>query len=341
MSKVKISKGKFEGMNAVADKNGIIAALAIDQRGSLSKAIGKVKGGDPSTTEMVEFKSIVVEMLTPHTSAVLLDPEFGLEASKKRARAAGLLLAYEKSGYDTTSKGRLPDLLPEWSVRRLVEAGANVIKVLLYYDPDDEARINNVKHAFMERIGAECKALDVPLFLEPVCYSDAIPDEKSLAFARVKPDKVTKYMREFSQPRYGVDVLKVEVPVTLRYVEGTKANSDGQVAYTRDEAKKHFRTAADVATKPFIYLSAGVSDEVFRETLRLAVEAGTPFSGILCGRATWQDSIPDYAKGGAKALRSWLSGRGVENVEALNSILAQGARPWWDFYGGKTNIEVV
>jgi tagatose 1,6-diphosphate aldolase len=124
-------------------------------------------------------------------------------------------------------------------------------------------------------------------------------------------------------------------------VEGTKANSDGQVAYTREEAKKHFRSAAAAATKPFIYLSAGVSDEVFRETLRLAVEAGTPFSGILCGRATWQDSIPEYARNGAKALRTWLSGRGVENVQALNSILAQGAKPWWDFYGGKTNIEVV
>ena len=36
--------------------------------------------------------------------------------------------------------GRLPDLLDEWSVRRLVEAGANAIKILLYYNPDDDAR---------------------------------------------------------------------------------------------------------------------------------------------------------------------------------------------------------
>ena len=91
---------------------------------------------------------------------------------------------------------------------------------------------------------------------------------------------------------------------------------------------------------PFIYLSAGVSDEVFRETLELAVEAGTPFSGVLCGRATWQDGILEYGKGGAKALRLWLNDRGVQNIQALNELLAKGARPWWDFYGGKENIEV-
>ena len=40
------------------------------------------------------------------------------------------LLAYEQSGYDSTTKGRLPDLLPEWSVRGLMEAGAQAIKIL-------------------------------------------------------------------------------------------------------------------------------------------------------------------------------------------------------------------
>ena len=340
MAKVRMSKGKFNGMNAVADKNGIIAALAMDQRGSLSKMIATARGSEATAAEMAEFKTLVAEILTPYASAILLDPEYGLEASRHRASNAGLLLAYEKSGYDTTVKGRLPDLLPEWSVRRLVEAGANVIKVLMYYDPDDDTHINTIKHAFIERVGAECMANDVPFFLEPVCYSDAIGDEKSLAFARVKPDKVKKYMHEFSQPRYGVDVLKVEIPVNMRYVEGSKANTDGRVAYTREEAKACFRAAA--ATRvPFIYLSAGVSDDVFRESLMLAVEAGTPFSGILCGRATWQDGVPAYATGGAAALRAWLSDRGVRNVQALNEILARGARPWWDFYGSKDNIEVV
>jgi tagatose 1,6-diphosphate aldolase len=341
MGKVRITKGKFDSINAVADGRGVIAAVAIDQRGSLQKSISKAKGSNASTADLSEFKVLISELLTPYASAILLDPEFGLEAVKHRAKNVGVLLAYEKTGYDATVKGRLPDLLPEWSVLRLKQAGADVIKVLLYYDPDDAPAINVVKQAFIERIGAECKALDIAFFLEPVCYSDAIGDEKGLEFARVKPDKVRKYMQEFSQPQYGIDVLKVEVPVNMRFVQGTRANPDGQIAYTREQAKEYFRSAAAVSRVPFIYLSAGVSDEVFRETLELAAEAGTPFSGVLCGRATWQDGIAEYGKGGAPAFRAWLNGQGVQNVQALNAVLAKGAKPWWDFYGGKSNIEVV
>jgi tagatose 1,6-diphosphate aldolase len=341
MIKIRISKGKFHGINAMADKHGIIAALAMDQRGSLQAAIAKAKGSPAGEADMQEFKSLVSEVLSPHASAILLDPEFGLQAVKHKARDAGVLLAYEKSGYDVAAKGRLPDLIPEWSVRRLMAAGADAIKVLLYYDPDDDSRINTIKQAFVERVGAECRASDVPLFLEPVCYSDSVGDGKGIEFARLKPGKVTKYMREFSQPQYGVDVLKVEAPVNMRYVEGAKANPDGQVAYSREQAKEHFRAAAAVSRLPFIYLSAGVTDEVFREMLELASEAGTPFSGVLCGRATWQDGIPEYGRGGARELRSWLGERGVQNIRELNSVLVRGARPWWDFYGGKENIEVV
>ena len=104
---------------------------------------------------------------------------------------------------------------------------------------------------------------------------------------------------------------------------------------------KLFQEAAAVSKLPFIYLSAGVSDEVFRETLELAAEAGTPFSGVLCGRATWQDGIPVYANGGLDTLTAWLENRGVKNITALNAILAKGAKPWWDFYGGKKNIKVT
>ena len=184
-----------------------------------------------------------------------------------RAKNAGLLLAYENSGYDNTKPGRLPDLLDIWSVRRLAAAGADCIKILLYYTPYDPPDINEIKHAWVERIGEECVGVDVPFFLEMVGYEEG-GDEKSIGFARKKPDIVTQSMAEFSKPQYGVDVLKVEVPVNMAYVAGSKA-CKGESAYTRDQAKEHFRRAAAAAKKPFIYLSAGVSNEVFLETLEL------------------------------------------------------------------------
>jgi len=142
---VKLTPGKLAGMKAVSDKRGVIAAAAMDQRGSLQKALAKEKGADVGPSMLEEFKSIVTEVLTPHASAILLDPEFGLPASKRRSKNAGLLLAYEKTGYDKTGPGRLPDLLDNWSVRRLEEAGADCVKVLLYYTPTDGAAINDKK----------------------------------------------------------------------------------------------------------------------------------------------------------------------------------------------------
>lgn len=342
MSKITMSKGKFAGINACADDNGVIAAAAMDQRGSLQKAIAKGRAdGNATDEDLAIFKAAVTKVLTPHASAILMDPEYGLDAIAERAPGTGVLLAYEKTGYDATIAGRLPDLIPEYSVRRLVEAGADAIKILLYYNPEDDDSINVVKYAFIERIGAECAAVDVPFFLEPVVYNDAVGDAKGLAFAKVKPQYVTQAMAEFSKDRYGVDVLKVEVPVNVAYVEGMDAHQGGETAYSRSAAMELFQSAAAVAKRPFIYLSAGVTDEVFRETLELAAEANTPFSGVLCGRATWQDGIPVYAEKGVDALEAWLSDRGVENIKALNAVLAKGAKPWWDFYGGKENIEVT
>jgi tagatose 1,6-diphosphate aldolase len=330
---MKMTPGKQKGLKAVSDSRGVIAAAAMDQRGSLKSAIAKEKGVDKKdvTPKMLEeFKSTVVRVLTPHASAILLDPEYGLPAAMVRAKNAGLLLAYENSGYDNTRPGRLPDLLDIWSVRRLVAAGADCIKILLYYTPFDPSEVNEVKHAWVERIGGECTAADVPFFLELVGYEEGV-DEKGIAFARKKPDVVAQSMAEFSKPQYGVDVLKVEVPVNMAYVAGTKA-CKGESAYTPDQAKEHFRRAAAAAKKPFIYLSAGVSNDVFTETLDLAAQAGVNFSGVLCGRATWKDGIPVYAKQGINALEEWLSIQGVKNIKNVNDRL-QAAKPWFTFYG--------
>src|SRR5262249_53816985 len=133
-------------------------------------------------------------------------------------------------------------------------------------------------------------------------------------------------MAEFSKDQYRVDILKVEVPVNLEFVEGSGVYK-GEKAYTKAEAMDHFRKAAGVAKKPFIYLSAGVGNAQFVESLQLAADAGVEFAGVLCGRATWKDGMPVYAKGGAKALEDWLNDQGVKNINAVNAAL-KGATPW-------------
>ena len=331
-----LSRTKFGHLQACANEAGIIAAAAMDQRGSLQKAL-KSGGGSDDYVSMAAFKREVTETLTPHATALLIDPPYGLEASRQRATNTGLLLAYEKSGYDNSVPGRLPELLETWSVTRLAEAGANGVKVLLYYNPFDHDEINEHKHAVIERIGAECDAVGLPFFLEPVTYNDDLKDK--FEYAKVKPQYVKETMRVFSEPRYGVDILKVEIPFDANYTEGY--SSSGLIAYSQNEAQAHTREAASEAKKPFIYLSAGVDMDVFIDSLKLAGEAGVPFSGVLCGRATWKGAIPVFAQHGSNAMREWLEADGVANIMRLNEVVNEYAKPWWHIYGGKDQISIT
>src|SRR5699024_2477426 len=371
---------------------------------------------------VVAFKKLISQELTHFSSSILLDPEYGLPAANVRAEFSGLLLAYEKTGYDTSEPGRLPDLLEDWSVERLKNEGADAIKFLLYYDADEDEKINRIKHVFMERIGAECKALDMPFFLEIVTYDTDIIDVKGPEFAKVKPHKVIQAMKEFSKPAYYVDVLKVEIPVNMNYVEGfatmnqeavyTKdeamayfkeqsesthipfiflsagvsmnlfketlmrseehtselqsyttlfrskefskpayyvdvlkveipvnmnyvegfATMNQEAVYTKDEAMAYFKEQSESTHIPFIFLSAGVSMNLFKETLMLAKTAGSTFNGVLCGRATWKDSVGIFAESGEQKTIEWLQTTGKNNIESLNEVLKDTASPWTDYY---------
>ncbi|MEP7361673.1 MAG: tagatose 1,6-diphosphate aldolase [Acidobacteriota bacterium] len=331
-----LSQGKIKHLKALSNEKGVIAAAAMDQRGSLQKSIASAKGIDSSavTDGMIEeFKVAVSKVLTPHASAILLDPEWGLPAAKARDKNCGLLLAYEKTGYDATHEGRLPDLLPDVSVKRIVDWGGNAVKILLYYTPFDDSKINEVKHAFIERIGAECEHYEIPFFLEFIGYDPkgAKDHEKTLEFAKMKPKIVIGSMEEFSKPQYYVDVLKVEIPINATYTEGSSVYK-GEKAYSMAEALDIYREAAAIAKKPFIYLSAGVSNDQFTESLRMAADAGTDYSGVLCGRATWKEGIPVYGKQGVKALEDWLSTEGVKNINAVNEAI-KPATPWFKKMG--------
>ena len=317
-------------MKALATEAGILAALAIDQRGSLRKPIASIRGVplEAVTDDMLaEFKAAVARVLGPSASAILVDSEYGMEVVRQRIPGVGLLLTYEVDGFENPRPNKMLALLPAVSAARIRQLGANGVKILLHYTPFDDPAANDRKHVMIERIGHECEGAGIPFFLELVGYDPAGGDEKGLEFARLKPEIVIRSMREFSKPVYRVDVLKVQVPVNAAFVEGSCAYQ-GQKAYSHAEALAYFRSAAEAAAQPFIYLSAGVSNREFTEYLRMAGEAGADFSGVLCGRATWGDGIPVYAKGGLNALEDWLAVDGVRNITAVNQGLGR-AKPWF------------
>lgn len=322
---MKLSAQKRKYLENLSDKNGFISALAIDQRGALKKMLNKHQESEATAEQIKEFKVLVSKHLTKYSSSILLDPEYGLDAAKARDKNAGLLLAYEKTGYDANAVGRLPDCLVDWSAKRLKEEGADAVKFLLYYDVDESDEINNQKKAYMERVGAECVAEDIPFFLEILSYNYKDADNSTAEFAKLKPRKVVEAMKEFSKPRYNVDVLKVEVPVNMKYVEGF---ADGEVVYTKEEAASYFKQQDEATNLPYIYLSAGVSAKLFQDTLKFACDSGAKFNGVLCGRATWANGVEVFAKDGEEATVNWLNTVGRKNIEELNEVVERTATSW-------------
>ena len=226
-------------MTRLSNGNQVIAALAIDQRGALKRLLAAAAcGGDFANDILVDFKKVISSELTPYASSILLDAEYGVTGSELRYADCGFIAAYEKTEYDASTPGRLPDLLPIWSAKRIKELGADAVKILLYYDVDDKPEINDIKHALVERIGSECIAEDIPYFVEILTYDASDMDVTSREYASLKPHKVNGAMREFSKPRYNADVLKVEVPVNMNFVEDYTSE---EPVYTADEARAYFK----------------------------------------------------------------------------------------------------
>lgn len=319
---LKLSPKKHEYMDRIAASDELIKALAIDQRGSINKMFSEY-GVEPTQKKIEHLKKIVSEELTPYASSILLDPLYGLPAAEDRDHDAGLLLAYEETGY--RDEERQPNIEAGYSVQRLIKYGAEAIKLLLYYDPDESNKVNDQKLAFVERVGSECENEDIPHYLEILTYDKDIEDTKSAEFAKVKPSKVIESMSEFSKPQYKVDVLKMETPVNMNFVEGFTNN---EVVYSRNEAARYFKEQSDATTIPYIFLSAGVSAKLFQHTLEFAAEAGAEFHGVLCGRATWKGVVEPFVKEGEEAARKWLRTTGKKNQTELNKVIERTATPW-------------
>lgn len=230
-------------------------------------------------------------------------------------------MAYEKTGYDVLTPGRLPDLIENQSVKRLKEEGADAIKLLVYVDVDEDVTVNDTKKAFVERVGSECLAEDLPLFLEIISYDANISDK--LEYAKIKPRKVIEAMKMFADKRFNVAVLKVEVPVDMNFVESFGTES----VYSKADASKYFKEQSEATNLPFIFLSAGVSSDLFRETLRFAKESGSTFNGVLCGRATWAGGTTVYKEKGFEAAKEWFNSVGKTNIVELNTLVEELATP--------------
>ncbi|MCK9357814.1 MAG: tagatose-bisphosphate aldolase, partial [Dehalococcoidia bacterium] len=69
--------GKYRGMQRMSNERGCLSMCALDHRGSLQKMLKEGLGSEPGYQDMVDFKFDVCRALSPHCSAILLDPVYG------------------------------------------------------------------------------------------------------------------------------------------------------------------------------------------------------------------------------------------------------------------------
>ena len=175
----------------------------------------------------------------------------------------------------------------------------------MYFAPDADESLNRRKLDRIAGIGQACREHDLRFLLEPLVYDPGLQPGTS-AFAAAKPNLVRRATAAFADDSLCADVLKVEVPVDLDFVEGF-----GVPQMTRAEALEAMVACCNAAGgRDVVYLSAGVPFERFEASLLMAGEAGVKLAGFMCGRALWSDAVGIFGAGGEEALRAWLRDTG-------------------------------
>lgn len=310
-----IDIGKTRGLQELTNQDGLISVLALDQRGSLIKALG-IQENSPDLYQVVRtFKLAVTEYLLPYCSAVLLDPEYsaaeaisaGLIPGQK-----GLVVATEESGYIENPDGRENRVISSWSMAKAKRMGASAAKLLSYYNPNI-FKPSQIQEDFIIKLAEEAKTLDFPLLLEPMSYSNNPKMPKNSAeFAKMRPEIVLNTAKRLGA--LGVDLLKLEFPCDVNFENDINVWKSSCVAIT------------EAAPVPWLLLSAGVDFSVFKEQLRVACQAGA--SGFVAGRAIWKEAT---ALSGLKRI-DFLKTTAVDRTKELVDIVNNYAEPWTKIY---------
>lgn len=319
---MQISAGKLWSMRRLADDAGFFRMTAVDQRPGVEALVRQRRGVETAAYEDVgQAKRVLIETLSPHSTAMLLDPGYAFPyASQQLDPKRGLLLTYEQWDFEESAGGRKTFAYRDWSVEKIKRAGADGVKLMLWWRPDASKEVNAHQRALVEQVGADCRRHDIAFLLEPLLYplggeSNGGRYEEDAA---KRPEMVIDTAREFRDERYGIDIFKMESPIAANAVP----DPDGADS---PACQRWFDELGAMLDRPWVMLSAGAGMEPFRRIVAHAFRAGA--SGYLAGRAIWwqifESSFPDW-----EAMRTGIEGDGVAYVRKLESLLARHGTPW-------------
>ncbi len=317
-----LSAGKYWGMRRMADAQGRFKMTAVDQRPPIKNPI-KAKRGTPEAPweDVAAFKEMLIEELQGESSAMLLDPHYAYPRGVTRLQASrGLIVTLEDSIFRETPGGRLSSEIDDWSVEKIKRIGGDAVKVLTWYRPDADPEVCRAQQDFTQRIGEACARYDLPFVFELLVYPLARDAEQTRDYVEMRskhPELVLESVRTFADPKYGVDLFKLESPLAAADVPGVGAPG-------WESAQQWFDALGAAAGRPWVMLSAGAGMDEFRRVLTHAYRAGA--SGYLAGRAIWLkafEHFPDW-----DAIRQGLRGEATDYMRSLNTLTDEAATPW-------------
>jgi tagatose 1,6-diphosphate aldolase len=320
--------GKTWGLRRMANEAGHFTMVALDQRPPIANLVAARRGiaaADVAYADMVAVKRVLVETLGRSASAMLLDPNYAFPAALQRLPArTGLVVTLEDHRFQETPGGRLSHSIRDWSVEKIKRAGGDGVKVLAWYRPDAAPEVREHQQRYVQHVGSECRRLDIPFVFELLVY----PFPKSaghttdyVEMPEKMPQLVLDSVREFAQPKYGVDLFKLESPLPGALLPAR----DGSAAM--QEAQRWFDDMAGICRQagvPWVMLSAGVTSAQFLRVMAYAYAAGA--NGFLAGRAIWWEALqhfPDLA-----ACSTALQQLGGQTLADLGALTAQAGTAW-------------
>jgi tagatose 1,6-diphosphate aldolase len=317
-----ISAGKLWGLRRLSDSAGFFKMTAVDQRPGVQALVRARRSvAQASYEDMGRAKRVLIEALSPYSSAMLLDPGFAYPfAAQQVDPRRGILLTYEQWDSEETAGGRKTFVYPGWSVEKIKRLGADGVKLMLWWRPDASEDVKAHQRRLVEQVGADCRRFDIPFLLEPLLYPlGAEGNTQSYAEdASKRPEMVVETAREFVHERYGIDIFKMESPIAANQVPAPESVESAACQHWFDQLGR-------TIDRPWVMLSAGAGMEPFRRIVAHAFRAGA--SGYLAGRAIWwsvfESTFPDW-----DAMREGIQREGVPYAQMLQSLLDSTGTPW-------------
>jgi tagatose 1,6-diphosphate aldolase len=246
-----------------------------------------------------------------------MDPVYSVPSLIPSSKSKGLIITLEDHDFIEKGKGRYSKNIKNWTVEKIKRIGGDAVKVLAWYRPDADKKSIKHQKEYIETIGKQCEKYDIPFLLELLVY----PFKNEIGYSKDYKEQLDKNqnhvinsVKEFSKPKYKVDIFKLESPVDSSQLQNGKFTKA-----TEDAFKQLSKVTRNI---PWVMLSSGMSKKSFFNCLKLAYKNGA--SGYLAGRTIWLDAFKDYPN--YKKITTKLNKESVSYVKKLNELTKKNAQ---------------